>query len=56
MDFELQRAQGVRDALDVITQTVGEIVEWVDTPFCTCVVMIHMTNPIKQRVTQPYIG
>ena len=54
--LELQRADAVGNALDVITQAVREVVHRVDAPPAAGVVMLGVADPVEHRVAQPDIG
>src|SRR6185437_740809 len=53
MHFELERAERMGDALDVIAQGVGPIVHRINAPFAAGVMMFGVANPIEDRIAQP---
>ena len=54
--LELERADGVGDALDVVAQAVGVVVERVDAPLVAGVVVGGVADAVEQRVAQPDVG
>ncbi len=55
MDFELQRANAVRDALDIVAQTMGEIIHRINAPCVSGMMVLRVTNAVENRVTQPNV-
>ena len=55
MDFEFQRAKRVGDAFEVIAQSMGEIVERVNAPLVSGLVMRGVPDAIEDRVAQPNV-
>ena len=53
MNFKLQRANAVRDALDVIAQTMSEVVHRIDAPLRAGVMMRGVPDAIEQRIAHP---
>ena len=53
---ELQRADAVRDAFEVIAEAVRVIVKRVDAPRVAGVVVRYMADAVEQRIAQPKIG
>ena len=53
MNFELQRANRMRDAFDVIAQAVREIVHRINAPLVAGVMMLGVADAIEHRVAQP---
>src|SRR5262245_49061649 len=53
MHLELQRADAVRYAFDVIAQAMGEVVHRVEAPLVTGMMMRRVANAIKDGVAQP---
>ena len=53
VDLELQRADAVGDAFDVIAQAMGEIVHRIDAPFVAGMMMFRVANPVQHRVAHP---
>ena len=49
--LELQRAEGVRDALKRVLNGVGKIVHRVDAPLVALAVMVHIADAVDDRVT-----
>ena len=56
MVFELQRADGVRDALDGIALPVRVVVHRVDAPFVAGAVMLGVQDAVHDRVAQVEVG
>ena len=56
MVLELQRAQGMRDALDRVGLPVREVVGRVDAPRITRARMLRVEDPVQDRVAQVHIG
>ena len=54
--LELQRAQAVGDALDVVGQAVCEVVHGVDAPLVARVVVRGVADAVQHRVAQPHVG
>jgi hypothetical protein len=50
MHLELQRADAVCDAFQVITQAMGEIIQGIDAPLGAGVMMGGMTDAIEDRI------
>ena len=53
MHLELQRADRVRDAFDVIAQAMREVVHRVDAPLVAGVMMLGVANAVEHRVAHP---
>ena len=53
---KLKGADAVRDALEVITEAVGVVVERVNAPLVAGVVVSGMADAVEQRVAQPHVG
>jgi hypothetical protein len=53
---ELERADGVGDALEVVAQAVGVVVERVDAPLVAGVVVRDVADAVEQGVAQPHVG
>ena len=51
--LELQRADRVRDAFDVIAQAMREVVHRVDAPLAAGVMMFGVANAVEDRVAHP---
>ena len=56
MGHELERADTVRHALDVVREPVREVVQRIDTPAVTGVVMRHVSDAVEHRIAQPHVG
>ena len=56
VDLELERADRVRDALDVIAQPVRVVVHRVDAPAVAGVVVRGVADAVEHRVAQPHVG
>ena len=56
MHFELERADAVGDAFDVIAQAMGEIVHRINAPLVAGVMMLGVPDPVEHRVAQPDVG
>ena len=56
MDFELQRADAVRDAFQVVAEAMREIVERVDAPLVARVMVRGVADAVEQRIAQPDVG
>ena len=55
MHLELERAQRVRDAFNVIADAMREVIHRVNRPARAGVMMFEMANAIEHRVAQPDI-
>ncbi len=55
MHLELKRADAVRDALEVVAQTVREIVHRIDAPRRAGVVMLGVADAVEHGIAQPDI-
>ena len=53
MHLELQRADAVRDAFQIIAQAMREVVERIEAPLRAGVMMLHMTDAVEQGIAQP---
>ena len=53
MHLELQRADRVRDAFDVIAQAVREVVHRVDAPLGASMMMLGVADAVEDRVAHP---
>ena len=51
--FELERAERVRDALDVIAERMGPVVHRVDIPHAAGLVMLGVANAVEHGIAQP---
>jgi hypothetical protein len=56
MDFELQRADGMGHALDVIAQAMGEVIHRVNAPGGAGMMMFSVANAVEHRIAHPDIG
>ena len=56
MHRELERTKAVRDALDVVAQAVGVVVERVDAPAVAGLVMRGVPDAVEQGIAQPHVG
>ena len=54
--LELERAEAVGDALDVVAQAVREVVHGVDAPLVAGVVVRGVADAVEHRVAQPDVG
>ncbi len=55
VDFELQRANRVGDAFEVIAQAMREIVERINAPLVAGVMMRGVPDAIEDRIAQPHV-
>ena len=55
VDLELERADAVRDALEVIAQAMGEVIHRVDAPFAAGVMVFRVANAVEDGIAQPNI-
>jgi hypothetical protein len=53
---ELERADGVGDALEVVAQAVGIVVERVEAPLVAGVVVGDVADAVEQGIAQPHVG
>mmetsp|Transcript_60752 Transcript_60752/g.185513 ORF Transcript_60752/g.185513 Transcript_60752/m.185513 type:complete len:324 (+) Transcript_60752:659-1630(+) len=53
--LELQRADGVRDALDRVLLTVCEVVQWVNAPLVPRVVVVLVQDPVNGHVAHVHV-
>ena len=53
---ELERADAVRHALDVVREPVREVSTWIDAPAVARVVMCDMTDAVEHGIAQPHVG
>ena len=56
MVFELERADGVRDALDGIRLAMREVVHRIDAPFVAGAVMLGVQDAVHHGIAQVEIG
>ena len=56
MIFEPSIAQGMRDLLDGIRDTVSVIVQWVNAPLIPSFMMRDVADPINAGVSQVHIA
>ena len=52
---ELDRANAVGDALEVVAQAVGVVVQGVDAPGAAGLMVLHVPDPVEEGVAQPEV-
>ena len=49
--FELERAEGVRDAFQCVFDRMCEVVHRIDAPLCACSVMRQVIDPVDNGIS-----